>query len=521
MSLGSTHVSLAYHHLCRVLRSPYNADSCEFMLIGCLCALEDDKAIILRNYPEAARQVYDLAMAFFASPRSPRQLAQLRESLTCHCEDVHPLIPSQGFKYTTHRTMRERLRAYPFKVATWTPFDAFVDSLLGTLRTALAHATHRGHLSSYKAKRRKEEGHVHACSIQWVAKLDCWPERLSQLLPSGAEDSIRGLNSWLDSPTSDLEVPIMDLVNDILVTRQLVVRFVVTAHNFWARVMLFILARMKDQRGWLGAHLKKGPPAHIHLKTFEAIRVSAKLIQGVLVAADPMQCRCFVEGSPSSPGNARRFAEYSNAALLWVSRFEDAYQPLEDDIQKTALVATRETLTEFESYVYEHFEDARLPLEITKDRMTPPQVEDGALHNPVRAAFFGLVGLYRLRRCAAPDCTATFLGAGRTFPHCTGCGRMPYCSTTCQRAAWEHSLLPHKPICKTIRTVAENWQLKRSVGPDDLSPFLNTFYAAAMADQRTETVRAFKAIAEHIEALQKAKLSPPGMCPVIFECAQC
>ena len=68
-----------------------------------------------------------------------------------------------------------------------------------------------------------------------------------------------------------------------------------------------------------------------------------------------------------------------------------------------------------------------------------------------------------------------------------------------------------------IRNVAENWQLKRSVRPEDLRPFLDTFYAAAMADQRTETVRAFKAVADHIEALQKAKLSPPGMCQCLWD----
>ncbi|KAJ7596543.1 hypothetical protein C8J56DRAFT_1040816 [Mycena floridula] len=55
------------------------------------------------------------------------------------------------------------------------------------------------------------------------------------------------------------------------------------------------------------------------------------------------------------------------------------------------------------------------------------------------------------RTCANPGCLNTTESIGRALLQCSGCRMMLYCSTECQKVAWNHSETPHKSLCKAAK----------------------------------------------------------------------
>ncbi|KIY62667.1 hypothetical protein CYLTODRAFT_447065 [Cylindrobasidium torrendii FP15055 ss-10] len=58
--------------------------------------------------------------------------------------------------------------------------------------------------------------------------------------------------------------------------------------------------------------------------------------------------------------------------------------------------------------------------------------------------------------CAAPNCLKSTATLNRKLQACSGCHIVRYCSQKCQRDAWKHSDIPHKPMCRLFSTVTKN-----------------------------------------------------------------
>ncbi|KIY63911.1 hypothetical protein CYLTODRAFT_493533 [Cylindrobasidium torrendii FP15055 ss-10] len=71
-------------------------------------------------------------------------------------------------------------------------------------------------------------------------------------------------------------------------------------------------------------------------------------------------------------------------------------------------------------------------------------------------------------QCASPDCLASTDTLGRKLQACGGCHIVRYCSQGCQHAAWKHSDIPHKAVCRLYSTITKKLGIdwKRCTYPD-------------------------------------------------------
>lgn len=507
--LESKLVLAAYEHYCAALDDPYRfTGTCETMLLGCyttwLHGVEH-----LTGYPwsyDIGHRILGLYMAFLSAPRTQNQFMDLRHRLTCHCEDIHPLQPSQVFEYMMHRRGNER--GGPTVMNGETHFDTLLHLFVEMLDTSILQSEPlQGGISLYKVSRRLRKHH----RSKKLAKL--WPEHPLHLVPHGAEDSIRGLLAWIDSPKAQLLLPMMSLVSHILeACNKLFVIYVVTADKFWSHVISYIMQRSTTWYSVVGdGHYS----TETCIKTLNELYTFSELFAAVLLCADPTLFHYFVEGDNSGLRDCRIMLTMFNTILAWFRHYEKACASLSMDQQKRVAEA-RQTFILLESHVFAFFEDARLPPELTVDHdmiLSGAKVLRALHDDPVKAAFRAMLELYQNQRCAAPDCTVTYQEWGRKFKHCAGCGRTPYCSITCQRRAWRHHLLPHKSICHLVYVVAENGMLGRRVNISDMDVFVDAYRSEELCQPRN--MRVLKAVIDHTRALYRAKMSLPGMWPQI------
>ncbi|KAJ7023864.1 hypothetical protein C8F04DRAFT_1133126 [Mycena alexandri] len=106
-----------------------------------------------------------------------------------------------------------------------------------------------------------------------------------------------------------------------------------------------------------------------------------------------------------------------------------------------------------------------------------------------------------------PQCMHAHCAKSTAASLCTGCRRVAYCDAECQKNDWNGSPLPHKKVCKTIRTLADAsnfpiYTLPKSPSPEvtvdlfwlqvraqNLSPgTVNTFSKYMIEDDRIRKV---------------------------------
>ena len=97
--------------------------------------------------------------------------------------------------------------------------------------------------------------------------------------------------------------------------------------------------------------------------------------------------------------------------------------------------------------------------------------------NPLSMSYEVFLRFANHQRCYAPACPETFASAGRKFSNCAGCKRVPYCGKKCQAQAWKYATVPHKNICKKLRSLAEITSLPSKPDPTEGPAFVQTCIA--------------------------------------------
>lgn len=442
--------------------------------------------------------MFDLCMTWLTTPRSSRQLAQLREHTACRCMEA--LRPEQAdvFKNVMHRKMTERFTLRqandPYHL------DMFIDVIVSILSYAVNDALDGPSLYKVDRRRRKKPTHP-----QYHTKH--WPERINQLLPHGAEDSVRALLAWLETREMPMILPsIIQLLKYLVEAgQQLIIQYIVTAPLFAQTLARFLMGRYML---WRGDEAYDPPVASVKddAGPIGSVVLAGNFYGEIYQTTDLEQRIYFSDGCGT--GRASEFARLLNCMLAWIRGLESTCESLTED-QRLKLDIAWKNLSPFACFLYNHYVHMRQqPRLYLQEILDEGASLEAMYHHPVFRAFFAFMDLYNSKRCAAPECNATYSSAERKFKHCAGCDRMAYCSVACQHLAWRHPSLPHHSICRTLRVLADAGQLPREVEMKDLRTFLDVYLRAA--EDQPKGIRAAKAVASHITALQKAKLFRPG-----------
>lgn len=491
----------AYDYLYDALEQPYNPGLCATMLLGCFMTCSDrGDSLSKRLDADAQHQILNRCMTFLTAPRSPRQLVQFCKSVKCHCEDARPLRTSQLLKYMAHRRARKLFR--PKCGATH--LDEFLKNLVVVVDRALVSSLELGP-AFYKGSRPLQR---FSFSDRVPRTTKPWPETSLQLVPHGPEDSIRGLIAWGNSAASPLlPLLLVFLTHVVIAINQLVMPHVVTARSLAHAVIQWVEWNYNMSQLPNRVH---APYAGERENALELLAIASDFFSQIHKKGDPVQCKCFVTGDGS--GLEDDFQRLILTMFHWLDELEHPYEPFSERERQLAR-EVRKMLEMVANYVFAEFGGSRLQKGPASAHLAYLAVENGKvfkthLSHPVCAAFYALLDLHAAERCAAPECTTTFTGEGRKFRRCVGCLRVSYCSIACQKAAWRHSSIPHRSVCKFMRAAAEHGLLRRSVVFDDLESFYGA-YDPHMLDWPRAT-RTLKAVVEHVEALQRAQMSSPG-----------
>lgn len=504
MPFSKSELSLAYDHLIKALKKPHNPGTCAPVLLGCLAIMMDPPEDRASPESELDGNPMDVCMAFLTAPRSSTQLAQLQEYMLCRCENTLSRRSIGGFVRVLHRRARQSFEFSDHDSDGTSSFAVLLKLIITILNDTLLDALEKGGPALYKVDRRLRRSRRPVNDKDFTVN-NYWPESPYQLVPHGAEDTIRGLFQWMSTPLSGaLAMPIMLFVKHIVKGgHQLVVPYVVTGPSFSNALVTYIMGR---QLAWDEYEKHDPPNSDVHAESLDLLALACGLFHQIYESADRKQFMIFVEGDGT--GLAIELSYMFNNMLRWASNLREAMEPLSAD-QTDRLDIVWNQLSGVSSFVYAFFEQARQRPELCHGAIVDRAKSLKTWHeNPVGAAFYALRDLYKSQRCAAPECTATYASAGRKFRHCTGCDRTPYCSAACQRRAWRHASLPHKPVCPSLRFVAEHGMLRREVEEADLQPFLNAHLFNT--DDQLKAVRAAKVVTAHVEALQTAKMSQAG-----------
>jgi hypothetical protein len=198
-------------------------------------------------------------------------------------------------------------------------------------------------------------------------------------------------------------------------------------------------------------------PGRCH-STFKRLYHAARFVETFRTAADHAELAEFARRSVG-----RDLPQATIAVLQWVTAVRNAHQQPLEEMQEAVLSFSWDQFLWLASYLHETFDAARplLASAHTSDIVNAAARFSGTHKNPRGAAFYALLYLCQSKRCAAPACRRTFAAAGTKFRYCAGCGRTPYCSKRCQRAAWRHGTLAHRDVCAQLAMFDEATNLPR------------------------------------------------------------
>ncbi|KAJ7481104.1 hypothetical protein B0H11DRAFT_1915666 [Mycena galericulata] len=99
----------------------------------------------------------------------------------------------------------------------------------------------------------------------------------------------------------------------------------------------------------------------------------------------------------------------------------------------------------------------------------------------ITGAFDAFCSLAEWQRCFSPGCNG--MEAVASLRKCSTCGRVLYCSTSCQKEAWRHPAAPHKDLCKFAKSLVDRTGLPSRPDP---SEDLDSFYRRIDGNEEME-----------------------------------
>ena len=318
MSLHKVHTRVRQHFF-DALGNPNNPGSCIPVLLGCLaCLLHPELDNQLRLPLPGEEPLFDLCMTWLTTPHSSSQLAQLREHTARRCTKVPRPGPADVLQNIMHSKMTERFTLHQANA----PYhlDLFLEVIISVLSYPVNDALFGTTL--YKVDRWRRQKPIHSNN-----PLKPWPERLSQLLPHGAEDSVRALLAWLETPEMPTILPSMiELLRYLMeASRQLVIQYVITAPMFTQTLARFLMGRYML---WRGDEAYDPPVTSVKddAGPVGSIVLASNFFRHIYDSTDLVQRKYFADGYGT--GRAGEFARLLNFILAWIRGLESMPESL-------------------------------------------------------------------------------------------------------------------------------------------------------------------------------------------------
>ncbi|KAJ7581532.1 hypothetical protein C8J56DRAFT_267496 [Mycena floridula] len=289
-----------------------------------------------------------------------------------------------------------------------------------------------------------------------------WPASPDDLLPYGASQSITALISWIPSYQSSI----------------LLALFIILVELCKARVMGPILAspRLAEFAMQFYAVPKTITRENAQPILVDLLRISL-FLDSITKLVDKGQLMTFLASSKSfDPKSAAAAAKTVDSQLPVLTRHTSS-----DYDYNEAFI--RQTFLRISSQIHSFY---KLPADLNRYGelvVLGAQVMANEDIEKIIGTFEAFTSFAHNNGCFGPGCRETHASAGRKFSKCSGCSRVPYCSSACQTRAWSHSSVPHKAICSTIRTVATVTAIpEKPVHNTDMVPFITKYRSNSMLD---------------------------------------
>jgi hypothetical protein len=273
-----------------------------------------------------------------------------------------------------------------------------------------------------------------------AAKRMTWPISLEEMLPYGPEQSIRGLLQWIELDLGPMIAVDMlhALTTVIRLLGSLVLPYVITAAPIlitYGIVPIFEYAAILSQDN-SGRSLRGTPVQKVAAVTRSE---GARILSGIMDRCNDTQRR------EMTRGHALRLMVVCNQAYAYITR------PVTRREEHT-----RSNLAHIVATLNQDFPSLK------HDAAIPPDLRALlAKHSKPGLWLLMLDGINTLMldgQCVSPDCSRTYSNWW-PFKWCGGCRRVKFCSRRCQKAAWNHPVVPHRQTCLRLRSACLKYDI--------------------------------------------------------------
>jgi hypothetical protein len=268
-----------------------------------------------------------------------------------------------------------------------------------------------------------------------IGRRAAWPRALEDLLPHGAEGTIRGILRWLKCDVGlEVTLQIQQLVLDTLAfTAALALPFVVTS-----RVLMPL--------GLVAPFLTLG-------RTIEALPHTTPLegmpLRQVSMCAGFLTDFCVVLVDEQA---RRTITEpYADDLMSAVVHCLTSLNRLAHKTSTHNDTDVSNNLHRLVGCVRLLLDDfPRLRSYAAQFRVVHALMSEVPSFSLWQRFHHVVFQLNRSQQCASPECARTFADTG-PFRRCERCRRVVYCSRGCQKTAWRHAVAPHRDVCEPLR----------------------------------------------------------------------
>jgi hypothetical protein len=481
-------MAILIHNL---LTRAYDPPSCIYVLVACASGIFGSDAEPASS-PEAIQHqkdrddLLDAFLTFMCAPRTAREMDALVAALAqCRCGTTSD-DPVEQLLLELHRAGEAICQDQEEKPPLSLFIAAFSDPVDQVCRRLGGRSA-----KIYKAEKRRSRAEQIQVMLQW-------PQRTSQLLPFGPEDSTRGLFRWFryrmdHPPASFVLFHILELWTCSIQAQTL--PYVVTSTDLVGGIAeLVVSAAMK----WKASS-----------RTLADVTATAELLLIYTGVGAELLNTC--EGLEVTVWAGLLPERFMQTCVLGVDTCADMIECTTEQNRPRAVVASARVFRTLGSHAWRHIPATRIYsrpfsdlFENCSQRNEDCMTSWSLFHDTLRR-------LELRHLCAAPGCTQAFEDLGRRFRYCSGCLRVPYCSRACMKAAWHHPAIPHRSICSVLQSLCARFKIART-GLQSLDP--EKRYEPTEEQRLVEPL--CLDVMAHVQALTQYKGTLPGKSCVLI-----
>jgi hypothetical protein len=280
--------------------------------------------------------------------------------------------------------------------------------------------------------------------LEPIKPTNVWPKTLRQVLPYGAEDTMRALLGWfnVDIGATNVELLVRVVTGVFGYTSQVTLPYMIASPAFISRGILPLLQRGCDL---MTTSLSQAVSA------FETCQTA--LFSITVHWCGPTHRRVLLEGHAVALLTA-----CDRAVQLMASRTRSRVPSRRIAELQGKLDTLARALGTFAGMLMQDmFWWTQGKVAYKFSGLSAASHLNSYFHRVLSALEYSSEG----GCCGSPECTQSSLDVA-SLRLCGGCRRVTYCSRRCQKIAWRHLTAPHRRVCDPIRRVCEENAVPRT-----------------------------------------------------------